>query len=587
MGGGEVLRKGWLIKSPPLDTGGIKNWRKRYFRLRSSKILEYYKSEGGDLKGVINLEDCKSVNSDLFHKKYKYVFGIETHDRVYYLVASSSEEMTGWVDTLCDVCGFTLRPSLTPPDQPQSSKTMGNMKVSKTDAIISPPVSALAHNVSTLSPRGKFDTEESQSDVYSLATAAIYDVQTTLNRGAEVPTGTPLSDALTAKGIAPSPLNPIYSQSPQLPESAYFSPRITDSAALYSVPQKKSKIPKQHSVETVLEKKVSPTHRPLAGTQSDAVIQARFNEEKPPPPPSSASSSSLGYRSAETVSNGYMRPSQWGNKPRPANYDYVTGPPRPADGSTPPHRSALLRGDIVQEVPEQEGPGSPTYINMKELHNEMDRIEAAPQIDRSTKPDSTSPPRINRGLKPGLKVAPSECEELSSSPPNFPTRTGSISTPPILDASDLPKPTKRTMKYTQVQFDSSGQLSVLNDQDLTQRAPVPIPRGQNKKKRVNYSQIDLVATQATVVSPSNSTEEKPEERPISLNEAEVAALAEKPYINIARDGLPDDETDPDYYTHMRDLPTDSLLYVVLSKGGTVSAQNDEDLYQEPRETVAK
>ena len=24
MGGGEVLRKGWLIKSPPLDSGGIK-----------------------------------------------------------------------------------------------------------------------------------------------------------------------------------------------------------------------------------------------------------------------------------------------------------------------------------------------------------------------------------------------------------------------------------------------------------------------------------------------------------------------------------------------------------------------------------
>ncbi len=61
---------------------------------------------------MINLEDCKSVNSDLFHKKYKYVFDIETHDRVFYLVASSSVEMTEWVDTLCNVCGFTLRSEL-------------------------------------------------------------------------------------------------------------------------------------------------------------------------------------------------------------------------------------------------------------------------------------------------------------------------------------------------------------------------------------------------------------------------------------------------------------------------------------------
>ncbi len=90
----------------------LQAWRKRFFRLRSSKILEYYKSEDGDLKGVINLEDCKSVNSDLFHKKYKYVFDIETHDRVYYLVATSSEEMTEWVDTLCNVCGFTLKSEL-------------------------------------------------------------------------------------------------------------------------------------------------------------------------------------------------------------------------------------------------------------------------------------------------------------------------------------------------------------------------------------------------------------------------------------------------------------------------------------------
>lgn len=97
----------FLYKHPYLFT--MQAWRKRYFQLRSSKILEYYKVENGDLKGVINLEDCKAVNSDLFHKKHKYVFDIQTHDRVYYLVAKSSEEMTSWVDALCNLCGFTLK----------------------------------------------------------------------------------------------------------------------------------------------------------------------------------------------------------------------------------------------------------------------------------------------------------------------------------------------------------------------------------------------------------------------------------------------------------------------------------------------
>ncbi len=70
-------------------------------------MLEYYKHEHGDLKGVVNLEDCKAVNSDLFHKKYKYVFNVETKERVYYLVASSHDEMREWVEAICRVCRFT------------------------------------------------------------------------------------------------------------------------------------------------------------------------------------------------------------------------------------------------------------------------------------------------------------------------------------------------------------------------------------------------------------------------------------------------------------------------------------------------
>lgn len=56
---------------------------------------------------MINLEDCTSVNSGLQHKKYQYVFDIETIDRTYYLVASNEDEMMDWVETLCRVCEFT------------------------------------------------------------------------------------------------------------------------------------------------------------------------------------------------------------------------------------------------------------------------------------------------------------------------------------------------------------------------------------------------------------------------------------------------------------------------------------------------
>ena len=54
----------------PLPIISLQMWRKRWFVLLSSKVLEYYKSEGGEQKGVINLEDCHSVNANLSHKRY-------------------------------------------------------------------------------------------------------------------------------------------------------------------------------------------------------------------------------------------------------------------------------------------------------------------------------------------------------------------------------------------------------------------------------------------------------------------------------------------------------------------------------------
>ena len=76
--------------------------------MRSSRILEYYSSEEGSLKGVVNLEDCMTVHMTLAHKKYNHVFGIETRNRLYFLVASSEDEMKEWVDTITTVCGLVM-----------------------------------------------------------------------------------------------------------------------------------------------------------------------------------------------------------------------------------------------------------------------------------------------------------------------------------------------------------------------------------------------------------------------------------------------------------------------------------------------
>lgn len=46
------------------------------------------------------------MQSSLFHKKYKFVFDVQTRDRTYYLVAMSADDMKMWVDALCKLCGF-------------------------------------------------------------------------------------------------------------------------------------------------------------------------------------------------------------------------------------------------------------------------------------------------------------------------------------------------------------------------------------------------------------------------------------------------------------------------------------------------
>ncbi|XP_033116208.1 GRB2-associated-binding protein 1-like isoform X1 [Anneissia japonica] len=88
-------------------------WHRRWFILRSNNglsTLEYYKDEKSKAPiKVINLDECDQVDEGLtFSAKpaFGFIFDLKTKDRKYFLVAESEEEMSRWVQQICNVCGF-------------------------------------------------------------------------------------------------------------------------------------------------------------------------------------------------------------------------------------------------------------------------------------------------------------------------------------------------------------------------------------------------------------------------------------------------------------------------------------------------
>lgn len=577
-------------------------WRKRFFCLRSSKVLEYYKSVDGDLKGVVNLEDCKAVHSDLSHKKYKNVFDIETKDRTFYFVASSQEEMKAWVNIICSVCSFSLQN--TPPSS-TSTLTPGPT-----------PTSGISFN-ERFKPVENGATADS---LYSLATESSVEVKRQLKGGDEVPTGVSLSQALALKGMGNGAQRTATMSSPGLiyPMSGlqdynYFSPRpvgVNDPQGIYSLAQESQAKGARSATlmpGTRLGDKDIPQlsgHRPLqqssslGGNSSDSDIIGMVGGQglltSASPTLSSASArTEPGHLSpgnsnrAEMLENGYMAPRKI---QRPPAYDYLPfGPPRPAyqhggtgSGTTTQSHSTLLKldermrgGEVGVATPPTPTSSSavvagrpPTYVNVPKLKD-----DEPPPIDRSTKP---TPPIIDRTLKPGTpKNTPpkdddgcgfdegdEESDSSDSSPEVSKKQTSSSSVP--FNVADLPKPTSRTTQYTQVEFDSNnGRPKLSADEvmdDVSNRAPVPIPRDHPvpKPRRVNYTDIDLTATAARKESP------KPRSRSPTPRLVEDEHLQGLSYVNVNRLGEVDDDTDPDYYTHMKVSDVFLLLSLLLS-----------------------
>ncbi|EDQ84576.1 uncharacterized protein MONBRDRAFT_30131 [Monosiga brevicollis MX1] len=104
----DVVRNGWLIKSPP--PGALKGWKRRFFRfLRATNAgkarMEYY-VDPGDVqrsmpKGIINLSDCTTVEEGPSEeRRMKFFFRIVLPQRTYVLCAENRLERDDWIKDL-------------------------------------------------------------------------------------------------------------------------------------------------------------------------------------------------------------------------------------------------------------------------------------------------------------------------------------------------------------------------------------------------------------------------------------------------------------------------------------------------------
>ena len=114
MFGKEVVKSGYLTKSPPDNKSTFYVWKKRYFILIDSLLvypfaprnirIEYYpsfeESKSGNPLGLIELNSCSGVLNREQMKSHKHVFDIVTPTRVFHLSADSSEERDQWVHVL-------------------------------------------------------------------------------------------------------------------------------------------------------------------------------------------------------------------------------------------------------------------------------------------------------------------------------------------------------------------------------------------------------------------------------------------------------------------------------------------------------
>ena len=366
--------------------------------------------------------------------------------------------------------------------------------------------------------------------VYSLAAKSEYMRYNVLQNTAGVPTSTPSSDDVLTKPYRSSVTSSVGGdvERNSLSEMAFFSPRPGDGLSFLAEGDPLSKTTTSYDVTSghrAVSKSRSTTLAPNLprGTSDRLEYRAQTN----------AAAYGGRYQDPQgrlQFSNGGMTSSTLGGgMPSSAGLSHIS------ESSFDPLPATLDRDSAARE----EGYGV---------------LHMPPPIDRANKPPQQLPPAISRGLKPAGQQVDKDSSDSSEEGtpgqerlPAYTKLTEEGASEEVVkeehetqfNVAEMPRVTVRTTHYTQVHFDPST------------RRPVPLPRktaslphmaSKSTTQRFNYTDVDIVAT-------SQLSDHL--HRQMTVREAERKALAEKHYVNIDRSGLVDDETDPDYYTHMR------------------------------------
>lgn len=100
----ETLQHEHLIKSGYLSKKQErrKNWKRRWFVLRSTKLAYYKSDKEYELLKILDMNDIHAVAEVKLKNKHN-VFGIVTHKRTYYVQAASKKELDEWVEAINNV----------------------------------------------------------------------------------------------------------------------------------------------------------------------------------------------------------------------------------------------------------------------------------------------------------------------------------------------------------------------------------------------------------------------------------------------------------------------------------------------------
>eukprot|EP00056_Hartaetosiga_gracilis_P005559 m.86209 g.86209 ORF g.86209 m.86209 type:complete len:701 (+) comp12208_c3_seq1:55-2157(+) len=160
--GSDIIRLGWLKKSPP--PGAMNRWKRRFFCFRKGSTngksrLEYY-PDGNmtSVKGVITLSECSAVVNNEDSGKHKFLFRLNTAHRVFLLEAASEEERATWVDALSqELFQNNNQPavvSTVPTNQPQQVPSMQTLATPTMPSQTAPRRTSISVKRQPMAPSG-------------------------------------------------------------------------------------------------------------------------------------------------------------------------------------------------------------------------------------------------------------------------------------------------------------------------------------------------------------------------------------------------------------------------------------------------